>query len=188
MSTNHNNNSDLISHHSFRTNPACQTIPNIDLQLITEEYESISSDEPEEIPSLFKAKPGKNMAKKTKSNKLKSLKSDIYPYVKLEKDISVNSRIAKDFIKAKKKKDSIYSGIIKWDEAKRSNSLKKSKAKRKRTVGDIICENHDFTSEVKEIGLSQMNSWNDNIDSTKGVTKILSSLRKKSQKKSSQDL
>ena len=156
----------------------------MDLYHIIEEYEGLSSDDPGEIPNSFAKK-----SKRPKSNKPKSLKPFNSSFFKMEKNASINSMIAKDFTHAKKQKDSIYADIIKWDEAKRSNTMKgKLRGKRKRTVGDIICENHDFTGEVKEIGLGQMNSWNDNMDSTKGVAKILSSLRNKSQKNLHQDM
>ena len=82
----------------------------------------------------------------------------------MRKKISGNTMLAMDFKQAKRKKDSIYSDIIKWDEAKRFNIIKKkSLKKRRRTIGDIIRENHNFTDQVNEVGFGEMNTGKDNL-------------------------
>ena len=107
----------------------------------------------------------------------------------MRKKISGNTMLAMDFKQAKRKKDSIYSDIIKWDEAKRFNIIKKkSLKKRRRTIGDIIRENHNFTDQVNEIGLGEMNTRKDNLNTTQNMSKFLSSLRNSSQQNLHQDL
>ena len=60
--------------------------------------------------------------------------------------------------------------------------LPKTARKRRKTVTDIILENHEFTDVEHEFGLREINEWKDDTSSTKNIKNILETLKKKSER------
>ena len=58
----------------------------------------------------------------------------------------------------------------------------KAARKRRKTVTDIILENHEFTDVEHEFGFDKINEWKDDTSSTKNIRSILETLKKKSER------